>query len=75
MARHESLTVGKLSLAKERQNSVVLEGVTIAGGTAGANASLKITTTQAVEASAPTLSHKLKVNINGVEYWIGLDAV
>jgi len=75
MARHESLTVGKLSLAKERQNSVVLEGCTIAGGSAGANASLKLTTTQAVESGAPTASHKLKININGVEYWIPLDAV
>ena len=40
-----------------------------------ANATLGLYTEQAVEAGAPTMSHKLKVWINGTEYWIGLDAV
>ena len=40
-----------------------------------ANATLAIRTEQAVEAGAPTLSHKLKIWINGVEYWLALDLV
>lgn len=40
-----------------------------------ANATLAFRTEQAVEASTITASHKLKIWINGTEYWISLDAV
>jgi hypothetical protein len=76
MARHERLSVGKLELAKDKGGTVVLEQAFVAGGTVGAAETLKITTTQAVESIGTfTGSHKLKININGVEYWISLDAV
>ena len=42
--------------------------------TGGSN-SLSVTTAQAVEVGAPTASHKLKITINGTEYWIPLDEV
>lgn len=51
---------------------VKIEASTIAGG----SNSLDITTAQAVEAIGTfTPSHKLKIKINDVEYWIQLDAV
>jgi len=75
MARHEQLTVGQLSLPF-KTGTVKLEACAIAGGTAGTCESLKLTTTQAVESIGTfTASHKLKININGTEYWIQLDAV
>jgi len=40
-----------------------------------ANATLAIRTEQGVEAGAPTPSHKLKIWVNGTEYWLSLDAV
>ena len=43
--------------------------------TSDVTATLGLRTEQAVEAGAPTFSNKLKVLINGTEYWIGLDAV
>lgn len=39
------------------------------------NATLGIRTEQAVEAGAMTPSHKLKIWVNGTEYWLSLDAV
>jgi hypothetical protein len=39
------------------------------------NSSLGIRTEQAVEAGAPTFSHKVKIIWNNVEYWLGLDQV
>ena len=74
MARHERMTVGKLELAsKDRQvGGVSLGAANIAGG----SASLDLTTAQAVESIGTfTASHKLKIVINGTEYWIQLDAV
>jgi hypothetical protein len=40
-----------------------------------ANATLMLYTEQAVEAGAPTPANKLRVWINGTEWWIGLDPV
>lgn len=69
MARKEQMSIGEVLLGTKGRVKVGTK--TIAGG----DESLNIVTPQAVEASAPTLSHKLKVTINGVEYWLGLDAV
>ncbi len=41
----------------------------------GGGASLGVRTEETVTAGAPTLSHKIKIKWNGVEYWLGLDAV
>lgn len=52
--------------------TVSVESADISGG----SASLSITTAQAVESVGTfTPSHKLKISINGTEYWIQLDAV
>jgi hypothetical protein len=69
------MSFGKVELSKEKGGTVILENAFVAGGTVGTAETLKLTTTQAVESGAPTASHKLKININGVEYWIPLDAV
>ena len=39
------------------------------------NSTLQIFCEQAVETSAPTIAHKMRIWINDTEYWIGLDPV
>ena len=57
-------------------SGAVTDGVEIyAVDTSDSTSTLALYTEQAVEAGAITPSHKLKVLINGVEYWISLDAV
>jgi len=41
----------------------------------GGHGTLGLYLEEAVEAGAPTMSHKIRVWINGTEYWLGLDAV
>lgn len=74
MARHEDRTFGKVTLSEGSggTGSVSLAADDIASG----SASLSITTAHAVEVVGTfTASHKLKIKINGTEYWIQLDAV
>ena len=57
-------------------SGAVTNGIEIYAQDSGDSTStLAIYTEQSVGAGAPTLSHKLKVRINGTEYWLGLDAV
>lgn len=54
----------------------VTDGIQIyAKDTTDNTSALALYTEQAVEAGAPTPSHKLKVWINGTAYWLSLDAV
>jgi len=72
MSERNVLPIGQLELERSGASPVKLEAALIAGGDTG----LKITSPHAVEAVGTfTGSHKLKVNINGTEYWIELDAV
>lgn len=56
--------------------AAVTDGIQLYAQDSGdATSTLALYTEQAVQAGAPTPSHKLKIRVNGVEYWISLDAV
>ena len=75
MARREQQTFGTIELQSgggEQTGQVMIDPVDVSGG----NTTLKLTSTQAVEAIGTwNVSHKLIININGTEYYLPLDIV
>lgn len=74
MAQHEHLTVNRLEFNKGRgtTGTFILEACNTSDG----KASIEITTEQLVEVIGVfTASHKLKIRLNGIEFWMPLDAV
>jgi hypothetical protein len=68
MSRHEQLSVGELTLGK---GGAKVGGKTVAGGAE----SLNITTKEAVATSACVADSRVKITVNGVEYYLPLLAV
>lgn len=75
MARKENLTVGELELLRgggEQSGRVLISAADIAGGLT----SMSLQTAQQTEVVGTwNQSHKVKLKINGIEFWMPLDKV